>query len=134
VAETEADGADQNVRVGLIFRKNGLVLVNGVLWQTAGDAKIVTVTVFAIPGLAKTLGVGASFMKGAEASIAAVDLTCFFALEAVVVVEFVLICKFLLLDNYGLLLDGSHMLDLSMCTITFDNHIFYYIIALPFLR
>lgn len=81
------------------------------------------VAVLAVPDFGESFGGNAGFVEGAEAPIAAVEISFFFAFEAVVVIEFVDIGYFLLLHNYAFL-GGNRVLDLGVGVVALNYHIF----------
>jgi hypothetical protein len=125
VSEPEADRADENAG-RLVLEEYGLVMVDGELGETAGETEVVAVAKLAVPDLAESFGAGAGLMEGAEATVAAVDLSCLFAPKAMVVVELVLVSRLLLLHHYCLFLGRRRLLDLGVCAIALHYHILLY--------
>ena len=89
VNETEAEGAD----------KERVEVVGG---GQASHAEVAVVAVFAGPHFAEAFGGDTGFVERSEAPVAAIDLSLFAALEAVVIVEVVLVDHFLFRDEDAL--------------------------------
>lgn len=88
--EAEAEGADEE----------GVEVVGGGL---AGHTEMAVVAVFAGPHFAEAFGGDTGLVEGSKAPVAAIDFALFAALEAMVVVEVVLVDHFLFRDEDALL-------------------------------